>query len=316
MSNVHLKINNLILLLYLFVFGSVFIVFSSNIIETSHLRIEIFVLFIKKFNKLEIFLHSNCALNESLIADLRKKLTSTENNLTDIRLEALSSVHQVDQLKEYLEKLKIDMMSLKSENQLLKKHIRETKCQKISLAKNRIISDFDTNESFLDYLSTNEDTTSMFNNDDSQDSSVTNLNNNYFYSYNFLLDDENENLLRKVLVTIECGYQFMPNQSTSENKNFIYELCTINIDSKLKWHLMDGIVTYVFKRYLNRIDATRSLGLDKNSIDKYFVGDMVRKVADSKLPDMLPFGYLVGNNCKIKIILKGEFNFKLNLIWV
>jgi hypothetical protein len=249
-----------------------------------------------------------------LIADLRKKLTSTENNLTDIRLEALSSVHQVDQLKEYLEKLKIDMMSLKSENQLLKKHIRETKCQKISLAKNRIISDFDTNESFLDYLSTNEDTTSMFNNDDSQDSSVTNLNNNYFYSYNFLLDDENENLLRKVLVTIECGYQFMPNQSTSENKNFIYELCTINIDSKLKWHLMDGIVTYVFKRYLNRIDATRSLGLDKNSIDKYFVGDMVRKVADSKLPDMLPFGYLVGNNCKIKIILKGEFNFKLNLI--
>jgi hypothetical protein len=108
----------------------------------------------------------------------------------------------------------------------------------------------------------------------------------------------------------------MPNQAAtattntnSENKNFVYELCTINIDSKLKWHLMDGIVTYVFKRYLNRVDSTRALGLDKNSIEKYFVGDMVRKVADSKLPDMLPFGYLIGNNCKIKIILKGKLIF-------
>jgi hypothetical protein len=123
-----------------------------------------------------------------------------------------------------------------------------------------------------------------------------------------LLDEENESLLRKVLVTIECAYQFMPNQNSTENKNFVYELCTINIDTKLKWHLMDGIVSYVFKRYLSKLDQTRTLGLDKNSIDRYLVGDMVRKMSDSKLPDMLPFGYLVGNNCKIKIILKGKLN--------
>jgi len=56
---------------------------------------------------------------------LKKKLTSAENKLTDIRLEALSSVHQVDQLKDYLDKMRSEMASLKSENKMLKKYIQD-----------------------------------------------------------------------------------------------------------------------------------------------------------------------------------------------
>jgi hypothetical protein len=41
------------------------------------------------------------------VTDLKKKLNVAENKLTDIRLEALSSVHQVDQLKDYLDKMKV-----------------------------------------------------------------------------------------------------------------------------------------------------------------------------------------------------------------
>ena len=67
-----------------------------------------------------------------------------------------------------------------------------------------------------------------------------------------------------------------------------------------------GIVTYVFKRYLNKIDPSRSLCLNKCSIEKYFIGDIMRKLNDTKLPDLLPFGYLVGNDRKIKIILKDD----------
>jgi hypothetical protein len=160
---------------------------AIRITASLYLNVILFINFLFYFC---IFFSSNCALNESLIAELRKKLTSTENNLTDIRLEALSSVHQVDQLKEYLEKLKIDMMSLKSENQLLKKHIRETKVQKVNLAKNKVVSEFETNESFLDYLSHNSDdasssssSSSSSNPDESLDSVTGNLNTNYFYSY-------------------------------------------------------------------------------------------------------------------------------------
>lgn len=134
----------------------------------------------------------------------------------------------------------------------------------------------------------------------------------------FLLGDENESLLRKVLVTIECSYQ-LQNKSNSidttinnsmdlETKSddfFVYKICTINIDSKLKWELMDGIVGYVFKRFLSKVDNSKSIGLNIDSIDRYCIGDFVRKINDPNLPDLLPFGYLVGNNCTIKILLKG-----------
>ena len=46
-------------------------------------------------------------INDEIVSDLKMKLTSAENKLTDIRLEALSSVHHVDQLKECLDKIKV-----------------------------------------------------------------------------------------------------------------------------------------------------------------------------------------------------------------
>lgn len=67
---------------------------------------------------------------------------------------------------------------------------------------------------------------------------------------------------------------------------------------------MDGIISYVFKRYMNKLDS-KSLGLSKTSIEKYYIGEIVRNINDSKMPDLLPFGYLVGDNCTIRIILKG-----------
>lgn len=88
---------------------------------------------------------------------------------------------------------------------------------------------------------------------------------------------------------------------------FAYEICTINLDSKLKWDLMDGIISYVFKRYLKKIDPSQAMGLNKNSIDKYYIGEIVRRIYDPVYPDMLPFGYLVGNICTIRIILKDSY---------
>ena len=55
---------------------------------------------------------SNCKLNDSLVNELKKKLSSAENKLTDIRLEALTSVHQVDQLKEYIDKIKVNIFKI------------------------------------------------------------------------------------------------------------------------------------------------------------------------------------------------------------
>lgn len=119
-------------------------------------------------------------------------------------------------------------------------------------------------------------------------------------------------MLRKAYVTIKCLYhensqtEFKHNKNSSECNLFEckHEICIINIDSKLKWKLMDGIITYVFKRYLKLIDPMDKLGINKNSIEKYNIGEITRYLNDTKLPSLLPFGYLVGDNCTIEIVLK------------
>jgi hypothetical protein len=113
--------------------------------------------------------------------------------------------------------------------------------------------------------------------------------------------------LRKAYVTIKCAYHDPPSIDQQQDKfaACIHEICIINVDSKLKWKLMDGIITYIFKRYLKLIDPLDKMGLNKNSIEKYNIGEISRYLNDTKLPNLLPFGYLFGDNCTIEIVLKG-----------
>ena len=59
-------------------------------------------------------------INDEIVSNLKIKLTNAENKLTDIRLEALSSVHHVDQLKECLDKMKVIIfIRFKNKNHIL-----------------------------------------------------------------------------------------------------------------------------------------------------------------------------------------------------
>lgn len=54
-----------------------------------------------------------------------------------------------------------------------------------------------------------------------------------------------------------------------------------------------------------RVDPLTSLGLNSDSIVCYRMGDVVRSHA-SEVPELLPCGYLVGDNNVITVTLKGE----------
>lgn len=54
-----------------------------------------------------------------------------------------------------------------------------------------------------------------------------------------------------------------------------------------------------------RVDPLTSLGLNSDSIVCYRMGDVVRSHA-SEVPELLPCGYLVGDNNVITVSLKGE----------
>lgn len=45
--------------------------------------------------------------SKEMITDLKKQLRDKESKLTDVKLEALSSQHQLDQLKEAMNKMKV-----------------------------------------------------------------------------------------------------------------------------------------------------------------------------------------------------------------
>ena len=48
--------------------------------------------------------------NKEQITDLKKQLRDKESKLTDVKLEALSSQHQLDQLKEAMSKMKVGLL--------------------------------------------------------------------------------------------------------------------------------------------------------------------------------------------------------------
>ena len=58
------------------------------------------------------------------------------------------------------------------------------------------------------------------------------------------------------------------------------------------------------QEYVFRVDPLTSLGLNSDSIVCYRMGDVVRAHA-SEVPELLPCGYLVGDNNIIKVNLKG-----------
>lgn len=58
------------------------------------------------------------------------------------------------------------------------------------------------------------------------------------------------------------------------------------------------------QEYVFRVDPLTSLGLSSDSIVCYRMGEVVRAHA-SEVPELLPCGYLVGDNNVIRVVLKG-----------
>ncbi|XP_022244810.1 neuron navigator 2-like, partial [Limulus polyphemus] len=79
---------------------------------------------------------------------------------------------------------------------------------------------------------------------------------------------------------------------------------SVSVNATTKWDSLDNVVKRTFKDYLLRIDPVSNLGLCAESILSYHIGDVVRS-KEVEVPDLLPCGYLVGDNMQIHIMLKG-----------
>ncbi|XP_068163590.1 neuron navigator 3 isoform X5 [Antennarius striatus] len=225
-----------------------------------------------------------------IVLQLKNELREKELKLTDIRLEALSSAHHLDQIREAMNRMQNEIEALKAENDRLKSSGNATPtATPIKTAR----------------PPSETSSTSSTSSRQSLGLSLNNLNITDTIMSDILLDDGYEGNLRKegrsvrIVATISAG----PN-TTKGTKNQEYLIGSIGVSGKTKWDVLDGVIRRLFKEYVFRVDPLTSLGLSSDSIVCYRMGELVRSHA-SELPELLPCGYLVGDNNVVSVNLKG-----------
>uniref|UniRef100_A0A8B9QQP4 Neuron navigator 3 n=1 Tax=Anas platyrhynchos TaxID=8839 RepID=A0A8B9QQP4_ANAPL len=221
-----------------------------------------------------------------IILQLKSELREKELKLTDIRLEALSSAHHLDQIREAMNRMQNEIEILKAENDRLKAETGNTgKPARPS--------------------SESSSSTSSSSSRQSLGLSLNNLNITESVTSDILLDDVTDGALHKeghsvkILVAISKGYS-----RAKDQKTHAYLIGSIGVSGKTKWDVLDGVIRRLFKEYIFRVDPATSLGLSSDCIASYSIGDVIR-AHSLEVPELLPCGYLVGDNNIITVNLKG-----------
>ncbi|XP_015251017.1 PREDICTED: neuron navigator 3 isoform X12 [Cyprinodon variegatus] len=225
-----------------------------------------------------------------IILQLKNELREKELKLTDIRLEALSSAHHLDQIREAMNRMQNEIETLKAENDRLKSSGNATPTMTpVKMAR----------------PPSEASSTSSSSSRQSLGLSLNNLNITDSIMSDILLDDGYEGNLRKESrsVRIMVSISNAP-KSTKGPQSHEYLIGSIGVSGKTKWDVLDGVIRRLFKEYVFRVDPGTSLGLSSDSIVGYRMGDVIRSHA-SEVPELLPCGYLVGDNNLIKVNLKG-----------
>ncbi|XP_070379377.1 neuron navigator 3 isoform X5 [Dermacentor albipictus] len=232
--------------------------------------------------------HSSYALNEhdeedvgpELVRELRKQLREKDLVLTDIRLEALSSAHQLDNLKETLSKMRNEMHSLKQDNDRLHRLVRS---QSLSASQSSLLHR--SSMDMLDKRLSAHEISSALDSHDGINGSVP----------------EGKRVTITVHLVCHGDVEKCLTKCEAPEEALIGSLY---VSGKTKWDNLDSAVKKAFKDYVLKVDPASNLGLSSESILCYHIDDIVRS-KEAELPELLPCGYLVGETLKIQVVLRG-----------
>ncbi|XP_056232001.1 neuron navigator 2 isoform X4 [Seriola aureovittata] len=242
--------------------------------------------------------HSNTLLSECLdseaetVMQLRSELREKEMKLTDIRLEALSSAHQLDQLREAMNRMQVEIEKLKAENDRLK----------LENQGSRTGSQASISSSPPPHTNSQAPGPGL-----SQQS--LNLTTSESTSLDMLLDDtggeggmRKEGRHVKIVVSLDEDRKW-----GEEGRPRHFLIGCIGVSGKTKWDVLDGVVRRLFKEYITHVDPVSQLGLSSDSVEGYNIGEIHRhsSLSAAHTPELLPCGYLVGDSNTISIQLKG-----------
>ncbi|KAM6220108.1 neuron navigator 1 isoform 2-T2 [Rhynchocyon petersi] len=215
------------------------------------------------------------------VSELRSELWEKEMKLTDIRLEALNSAHQLDQLRETMHNMQLEVDLLKAENDRLKVAPGPSsgstpgqvpgssalssprRSLGLTLAHSFSPSLTDTDLSPMDGIST--------------------------------CGPKEEVTLR---VVVRMPPQHIIKGDLKQQEFFLG--CS-KVSGKVDWKMLDEAVFQVFKDYISKMDPASTLGLSTESIHGYSISH-VKRVLDAEPPEMPPCRRGVNN---ISVSLKG-----------
>ncbi|XP_041743525.1 neuron navigator 1-like isoform X3 [Coregonus clupeaformis] len=220
--------------------------------------------------------------DEKVVSTLRSALWEKERKLTDIRLEALSSAHQLEQLQEAMNNMQMTVENLKAENDQLKTGGPSTSTsQSSSLAS---LGSASPRQSLTKNLSMSLG-----------EGSAPDL----FQTEAVSLPSHRDDTRVRVVVHVANLRVFK-----DEVKQQDFFIGTVRVNSRMDWPMLDLAVGQAFKVYIAKVDPTSSLGLFTDSIYSYGMNH-IRRVLGGELPESQPSHCVSKGPSGITVTLKG-----------
>ncbi|XP_038604646.1 neuron navigator 1 isoform X2 [Tachyglossus aculeatus] len=200
------------------------------------------------------------------VSELRSELWEKEMKLTDIRLEALNSAHQLDQLRETMHNMQLEVDLLKAENDRLK------------VAPGPSSS-----------------TPGQVPGSSAASSPRRSLGLALAHSFSPVLPDTDLSPMEgistcgpKEEVTLRVVVRMPPQHIIKGDlKQQEFFLGSSKVSGKVDWKVLDEAVCQVFQDYITKMDPASTLGLSTESVHGYSISH-VKRVLDAEPPDLPP----------------------------
>ncbi|XP_039654710.1 neuron navigator 1 isoform X1 [Perca fluviatilis] len=233
--------------------------------------------------------------DDKVVTELRTELWEKERKLTDIRLEALSSAHQLEQLQEAMTNMQSTVENLKAENDHLK-------TGGLSPCPSPGPSSSVSQSSGLTALGSLSPRQSVamhvpksYSRGLSEGGSSADVHSADFLSLSSQRDDHRV----RVVICVADLHVFK-----DEVKQQDFFVGTVRVNGRMDWPMLDSAVSQAFKVYIAKVDPTSSLGLSTDSIYSYSMGH-IKRVLGGEGPETQPSRCMSRGPSSITVALKG-----------
>ncbi|XP_055016868.1 neuron navigator 1 [Boleophthalmus pectinirostris] len=232
-------------------------------------------------------------VEEKVVSELRSELWEKERKLTDIRLEALSSAHQLEQLQEAMTNMQRTVEKLKSENDQLK-------TGGLSPCPSPGPSSSASQSSGLATLGNSSPRQSVaMHMPKSYSRGLSEGCSDVFTSDSLSHSSQRDDHRVRVVVSVANLHVFKDDVKQQE-----FFIGTVRLNGRMDWTMLDSAVSQAFKVYITKVDPTSSLGLSTDSIYSYSIGH-IKRLLGGEAPETQPSHCMSRGPTSITVALKG-----------